>query len=606
MSVIVSFLQFNARKAHRLNSLRNTNLIKIAFNLNEMKEVYILIYLILIQTSVSRENWNENNQVLQQISLATDPYQFIIFKTQNFTSDLILFPEHPSNVFQFPNFSSQLLSLKNSMHVSPIILFTDSLHDAKLLIDLLVEIITLQARPPTLIILFENHILNDIKKTLLYAWKNKILDFTILNVHSKTLPGNIFSYNPFNYKMSRHKFFKGLQVFPEKFQHVKNYPFKIGNKVNESLDGQAIEKLKNNVFRNLVLRLMNFKVVQLPLESELGIDFITYDQQYLWFVKTDANILGILVTPRDSLKNVQLISAELDCRPMVAILPISYRRVVNIPVKIAIYVFIVPGLITGLIKLMNVFGVKTEFDKPFVIMKIFLGQLSNLLMKETTNKIIFLTIIVVVWFAAEDMYTDILEIKIGQQEEKFTKFEDLVNSKLPIYSYYAKNYIFESYTRALVELKANLVQNSYKNDCIDVLKISRDRICVYFYKQAEVYVEKYRNTDGSPFLQIARPFFHCDNLYFQFEFASPYMKRFSEFKRIVQEHGLIHVEFLLNNYTDHVEVEKIDIKKKMKNKSAFQPVLFVLIIGYFFSTLAFIMERVTKRLKKICKYLFIR
>lgn len=173
--------------------------------------------------------------MIKQTFLIEKPYQLIFFLSDSVTRDI---SNEALNLSDISNFKLKLADtdilrssvMEISLHKSLIVTCINDLNQAKICINFLVKNIPVYPRPKCLIILYHDQKYNftcEIMNVLKYAWIHKILDFTVINLTEEK--NNIFFHylNPFDSKVIKIEFNDQVQVFPNKFKHMKNYPLNV-------------------------------------------------------------------------------------------------------------------------------------------------------------------------------------------------------------------------------------------------------------------------------------------------------------------------------------------------------------------------------------------
>lgn len=473
-------------------------------------------------------------------------------------------------------------------------LFTNDLNDPKLLIDLIVHLIPFKTRPKCLIV-FSNQntsLKKEINNVLKYAWLNKILDFTIIKEDDDHEILRIYNYNPFNETFNDKEFKNEVKIFPNKFKDVKNYTMKIGfgenmNQYYIDPPGFLLALHQHQFLIRFVIEAMNFNLKFLEVEQEDKSEYIHEQKRHVWFEKTEANLIGDLVVVTDSLINLVVSHWGKECRAVVAVVPRLYKSKIKVPLGIFVVALVIPGIIFFFIKAMQVLKITNDFNGIFDIIHILMGQTVENFPRKIPGRIIFMTIVIFFVYTSNEFYSGILEISLGQEEIQFKSFEDLDKSELilktPIKDL---NYIYSKATSPVLkslEKKTSTVEN-----CVEELKKTKNHICIEWEYDTIFLLSESSHSDDSAYMKIVDPPIFCDDLFFRFEYASAFMKRFAEINQMIVESGIMKMEFRKNKlgWGHQVEVEKsIKEEKKILN-----PLLTILVSGYTLSTVMFIIE----------------
>lgn len=584
---------------------------------------FILILLFNHKTISTFSQPINQDLILQKIAPYSDSYQVINLISENISCSVrenIAF-EKSTPVFTFEidfwrkiekNCPLNSQSLINTLHLSLIYLYTDNLNDVRYLIDVLVECVPLYTRPKLLVLLSKNtsDLQSDYKNILEYAWMNKILDFTTLteNLKQNTSVNDSISvryYNPFETSLVEQEYVEEMEIFPNKLKNINNYPIKIAEgyqNLNETpkwlqRGGYGITSRQNQFLVNFVFKVSGFKLeyVEFPdkLNSSIKHHHIGDHEKELWFKKTSANVLGLLLPVKDGLKNVLLMSAEKDCRAAVAFVPIKYAPTLTVSSKICFYIFIIPTSILVLILSIRLLKISLDL-KVFCIIRLLFGQSITQRPQKSAGRIVFMTIIILFTFFMQDLYSDIVEINFGGKEIEFKSLEDLEKSPFKFYSILDLKFMYSSNTNpSLAKLeKKTILEIDFQAEflCAKVMNKSSNRGCIDWEWNEESFLDVSRNFKGAVTVKMAKPALFCDNLFYRFEPASPYIEKIHNINRWIIESALIRMEYIYNNLTMHSKNKKAISSREGNDSNKIFPLLLILIAGWIIALSAFMME----------------
>lgn len=562
---------------------------------------FVVMYLTVFIIKSVNSNFSFD-LILQKTISDINPYQvtffspdFIIHNQSKISSGI--FTEFPSlrlgsNVHR--KFLKNSTVLKNTLQTSLVIIHANDINFAEQVMDFLSETVPMYERPKFLCVLLNgnSNFQKSIKSLLVYAWEQKILDFTLVQPTSNDiLPPLMYHYNPFHHFIDSQLLNINTSMFPNKLRSINNYIIKVGrggeNLSGDNYEDQEAEWARQKLMVNFVLKNMGFKLQHVNhLDNP-----ILYDWHYnsLWFTNVSTNVIGGLVIPKESNEQIAAVFSGLECRSVLAVVPIIFVPKVIVPVKIFIYIFVVPGIVFCFIHFINHFSRRIQFFKIFHAVQIFLGQSPKFFSSTLIQKIIYVNIIVLFVMITNDLYSGIVEIKFDKEEVPFESLEDLDNSGMSLYSkdFYEGLNLFDSLddpVRKSLDSKVQLHPN-----CMEYMIQTRSHICIDWEYDIKAFIEKNRNLDGSAIMKIAKSKYHCDLMFIQFEPGSPYMRQFARVNRRIRESGLMQMEYISNGFVKRIKNIELNEKKDEKNLSE-QQILFILSIGYFFAVLTFIIE----------------
>lgn len=554
-----------------------------------------------------------SHSILKKAIRDSNPYQITFFTSdfvlKNFKRQIRISEEYPVLTLRWidlqgaeVNFLLNSTVLTRTLHASIIVIHTDNVTFARRVIDLLSRMVPYYERPKCLCMLLNKSESFDsliIKNTLRYAWEKKFLDFTIIKSNeSDNTYSSFYYFDPFHYSFQNQKLIDDSNIFPNKLRNINNYPIKVGrggvNLTGHNYQDQEAEWARQKVMVNFVLRNMGF---DLEIINYLD-DLVMYDWHYnsLWFTKANTNVIGGLVIAREFKNQVAVVFSELECRSVLAVVPIIFVPKVIIPVKILFYIFVVPGIVLLFICLINFFKPSHIFE-IFDAVKIFLGQPVSFVPRRFIQKVIHINIVLLFVLITNDLYSGIVEINFDKEEVSFNSLEDLDKSGMAIYTrdmYEGLNrFDLDDPLRKSLDSKIQLHPN-----CMKYMVETRNHICVDWEYDIKAFIEKNRNSDGSAIMKIAKSKYHCDPMFVQFEPGSPYMKRFTEVNRRIRESGMLIMEYISTGFVRKIENVELNKEKDERNLSE-QQLLFVLGIGYSIATAIFVIECLMKIFKKV-------
>lgn len=586
--------KFNPLKKRLFSRKGSFLYLMLKMNLNS-KQVYIKIILF-----VRLIGYTQLHKITQKIIQDVKPTQIVYFISEtamkNITKKNCFAQEVPVFMFKVDKkikksqSSLTTANIRKYIRQSLILIYTHNIDHTSLIIDLLKKLVPIKQRPKCFLILLSQKRSPEgvIKNNLKYAWKNKVLDFTIL--HDLL----IYYYDPFHNQMVEQTINDDAIIFPEKLLKLNNYPIKIGVRdidiPSKKREGQEVEWARHRLVIRFGLKMMGFDVQTIRTS---GHQF----NNTLVFSESKANIIAGLVVIRESKEKMAVITTDLPCRAVVAVVPVILVPKVVVPVKILLYVMVLPGIIICFILATSLMFETTQTWKIIHVVQMFLGQAVRFIPTTRTNQIVYVTICTLFVFITKDLYSVIVEINFGKEELSYDTYEDLDKSQMPIYSTSfipALNYL-GSNDPILMNLDGKI---KTQFDCLRQLMLNKNQICVDWKYEAEHFIKKNRNSDGSAIMKVALPKYHCDQMFFRFEPGSPYTKRFSKVNRRIRESEIIRMEFVRQGLVERIKDVQMGETKDEKNLSKDQ-ILFILVTGYSIATGIFLIELLIKSFRKV-------
>lgn len=593
-------------------------------------KIFLFIWLLLIRNVLEASDFQCNTKcVVQKAIEEVDSHQVVQFISENITknSDEIIFgfKSVPRILKVFnPSFETNDVSnldsllIKEILHTSLIIFHTNNFSGIKYFIDFLSKSPTIHARPKCLIILNDNNFISQIqlKHLLTYSWVKKFLDLSVVynpDVGSQLNSSiEILNFNPFFYKFSREEANRQSVIFPDKLRNTNKYPVSLLNvpflqfqRLVRDRQGQILISGSNNLVIEYVFKTMNFEVrytenlENLMFGADVASLIITY------FKTHDVSNMGFLVHGSTNLTASMAKSSEQSANNLVALVPVIRVRKVDFTVKIIIHIVIIHCVIQSFFYFASFLKINSEHIKSFDIIRIILSQPVNREPQKVSNRIIFLTITITFILIFRDFISESVKINFNQESVPFNSYEDLSKSKMPVYATLTYSIIMQT-TKDNNHLLDILKRKSLiddVNDCVKMQLKLRDVICIMFQYEAEIFVSKYRNSDGSAILKIAQPALLFEHFFYVFEEASPYADRFAKIARRINEADFLPITFLMNNLKilegdDYQESEDEEISVRLE-------AFFILCFGYIVAVLVFSVEFMIFNKNKFKKFVFI-
>lgn len=170
------------------------------------------------------------------------------------------------------------------------------------------------------------------------------------------------------------------------------------------------------------------------------------------------------------------------------------------------------------------------------------GQSARYDFRKISSKIMLLTILIIYTILSNDIYSIIVNSKYYKDELVIDNVADLAKSELPIYTSEPLKLVYSENSDKTYKNIDKKIKGT--DDCISKLVNSKNIICIVESVDAKIAVKKYRNPDGSPVMYIATTQ-NCDEFFYIFEPASPYMIRFTNIMRRVHASGIMRIAILL-------------------------------------------------------------
>lgn len=554
--------------------------------------LFVILFMIPKITTISLLS-----SILRKTVQNVNPYQITYF-----TSELVpeTHKENTQNLEEYPtlklassnlqrlNFLSNSTVLNRTLQISLIIIYANGVSFAKQVIDFISVTVPLYERPKCLCILPNESL--DYKKILLYSWENKILDFTVLRERE------MYYYDPFNNYFANHSVNPQTDLFPYKFQSMNNYLIKVG-RGEKNINGTTVVSSLIELDKQKLALYYGLRTMKLDLDHINVNDSQYYDwrNNRLWFSVMKTNVLGGLVNARESIMP-HVVSAELPCRAVYAIVPITFIPKTIFPINVLFYIIVVPGIMISFLLAARYFKITRESFEILDAVHMLMGQPMNFVPRTLINKINYLTITLLFVMISNNLYSSVVDLAFNKEEVEYESLDDLDRSGMLMYASSDEYKDLHSFHLDDPVTKRVDAKMGSKSDCLPELIKKRSYICIDWEYGLKRFIDTNRNTDGSAILKTAS--FQCDQMFVQFEPGSPYMKRFAVVNRRIRAAGLLEMANVLYGFIRRIEEIEVNEEKDKKNLSQRQ-ILYILTIGYSMATVAFFIELIMSKYKKI-------
>lgn len=378
-------------------------------------------------------------------------------------------------------------------------------------------------------------------------------------------------------------------IFPDKLNNMNNYSLRIPVynatpylSVWTESDEEIIVNGKGCcVYFEILARKINFNL-HFILEKEIGMDAINsaiekLENNTFTMLPLEGLVISMLYGRNITLGNF------VNSSKLVFIVPNTSN--IRLDFSLAKLIYIACFSLITLILIITVHFLKpaSTFLKGFQIFRILLC-ISTWQPRGFSERIIFFTIAVLSTIYSSDFFSTLIDMKFIRYEQRFDSFEDLINSKLSIYSNLEVNEYDTEEVKQLFSISKKLTSFM---DCIEKLVATNDVACMSGHWLALDLIESYTHMHGTSPLRISGLSFRYDFNAYSFEKASPFVEKFNLLHQRILEGGL-----LIKRNSEDIPIISLklqDITPGENNPSA-QFLLVIMFTGFCFSIVAFIYE----------------
>jgi hypothetical protein len=478
----------------------------------------------------------------------------------------------------------------------------ESFDSFKYMIDSFVKFEFYSSRPKFLIICFgDGNVYDDIYARILkYAWLNKFLDFSIIEILDNNSSQLLFHYNPFFEDFSKTIFGEGISLFPLKLNNVNKYPLKLlgcnyAPFMTFTKDTEVYGINVNHLYFPLVVlaaESMNFNIVYIHCKEGKGTLADSLQSAREHFLRHDVNIFLLPSPLTYEIPHSSRLAIEYLTGDFIAIVPIlSSPNFMNMA-YIGQFIFTIVLIITAVTCSIKIFQIKKIKFNFINIFQVLLGMSAYIVPKKSVERIFFLCVTIIAMSFSTDFYSQFVNMNVIQTTTEFNTYEDIVKSNLvPYINREAYNIVLSNYDDPFVEqIKAKT--KFLKNDsyCIEVLKKTRNITCIMYRVRAEFETRKYWNTTEKQIMKIAKPVFNQQLMAYSFEIGSPYISRLNELFRRHFECGLWLTWYNTREVRKTAEFAKSNSRVESENVGLANELISVLTFGYIFAFILCLVE----------------
>ena len=443
------------------------------------------------------------------------------------------------------------------------------------------------------------------KKILLYGWKEKYLDFTIIG-KPKGNNLKIMQYNPFTATFLAETYNSATILFPDKLNNMNGYPIKIPlinyppyieYTVSNIKPDSSLIKVKSwqhNILKTICEKL-NCTLDPDPVGSW---DELVGKRIFSALEKNIYNLFAV-----GSYRNRYIYNKKLLWG-----MHFEYEKLVFLAPKIAVSEFSIPNIfwplfcaavfVISFFFLAKVLKFPKRYWNLMSLYEVLLGHKIRLLTFSFLQKSIYIIIV----FSAIGITVEFLtptKIQIINKGS-LDSLEKIAISNIPIFGT-SKLYL-DWYIQKINKTEMNYtlhnrlpILKSPINRCVEDLLKLENAICITSNLPGDYYAKKYQDKDEKSMLEMIDLDIFGDFLSFPYESRSPFIEKFDIVMRRIIESGTR--KYWENFNYESRSSDSESLFAKIKDQLTLQRFIIILIFGYFISTLVFFSEIFS------CKYL---
>ncbi|XP_017794597.1 PREDICTED: uncharacterized protein LOC108576164 [Habropoda laboriosa] len=364
-------------------------------------------------------------------------------------------------------------------------------------------------------------------------WQRQVIDVMILEVSksdSHEIAIKVHQYNPFTNVYDRQPYKSSMQWFPNKMTNLYGYPLKVYiverlghiwmTKNSEGYpviyNGSDAKALK------VLARAMNFSIALVP----------NRDGNEIWALTLNSSIDIVIPMMPYFPEHINSTPAEtipLSSESWCAVTPITYKyEIVNLQPVTGIVINLIVVLIFWVVSILMKFSSNTW--KPIKIFALIISTSIPIRPKRTSEKIIFLNIVLVSALYSTNLYADLTTHSLEERTAvKYENFKQLDASGFtPVVLDVLMNLTFTSGDETFRALKRKAIGINNTVECVRYLEKHRNVTCFMELKEANTIMYNNRRK-GKEVIQVNK------NLCYAKPPTGYYLGKYAPYKNRIEE-----------------------------------------------------------------------
>lgn len=460
------------------------------------------------------------------------------------------------------------------------------------IIDQFVKMSPVPMRPKCLLVFWVEDFMHsdtELEQILHYAWSKNFMDFTVLIINRST--SSIFvSYDPFTKNYITQYLHEKSEIFPDKIRDTKQYPLNMpvfNTKPSlwfQTENGKIVE-IHGVAYKyvEIIINMLNFRpnfIVKNNFSVQLiGEILVELEENKIQMVPSPFLIDSFLFGKKIIIGNPVLESK------IAVIVPVIFKSRFNFTLEILLYIISLPTIIFFFYFSVKILKFEPKEWNILYIYRVLIGIPAEPPPK-LPQKIVFIFLAVLSVLYLNFFFSTLEEMKVVNYEKNFNTYQEIVDTKMQVYSAFNANVNDNVGVQKLLNNRAKIIDDE---DCVKKLISTRSVVCVLPYYGAKYQVRINLDVQKRPIMKLAKPSFHHQFVSFPYEKASPYAEKFDKIIQQVKESGIMNVQKLKEKMKLHVE----NLTSSVSNRDVFPEQLFIVLFAGFMSAIvAFLWELV--------------
>ena len=489
-------------------------------------------------------------------------------------------------ILKYPRSSASFIFLQN--HDSDT-LHLDRIHG---MLDKFIMIAPNAVRPKCLLILFSRNAMVDdgyLRNLLVKYWLLRFIDFTIIKLSYND--SVMFYYNPFMDTYHEERFESTSEIFPDKLTDLNYYPIKIA-----AFNYDPYIILHNNGLRVDISGTQSGYIKTMSEKLKFTLDIVDFSKPSIFDAFEDA--LKLLETNQAQIIALQsyagiylhghnaTIGRTADIGKYVLVTPILWVSKVNVSINTFIGLLLYPILIYSFFAVAIVLKLPLGSWRGIYIFQILMSSPLVRQPKDTYQKIVYLSLILISMTYSNDSFSRLLGIKITHEEEPFDTLEEVRRSGLLIFvPKLAYNEFFKNSDDLAVRSLMPQLRVMDPSKCLnDTLQYHRRQICVAALTYARYFITNSENRYKVKSMKIMGLMLYEGIAAFPYARGSVFTDIFDRTIQGIIESG---IPLLWDTYEGGYDVEK---PREDEENVLFIEIVLILLVGYSISAVTFLLE----------------
>ena len=488
-------------------------------------------------------------------------------------------------ILKYPRSSASFIFLQN--HDSDT-LHLDRIHG---MLDKFIMIAPNAVRPKCLLILFSRNAMVDdgyLRNLLVKYWSLRFIDFTIIKLSYND--SVMFYYNPFMDTYHEERFESTSEIFPDKLTDLNYYPIKIA-----AFNYDPYIILHKNGMRVDISGTQSGYIKIMSEKLKFTLDIVDVSKPSISDTFEDA--LKLLETNQAQIIALQsytgiylhghnaTIGRTTDIGKYVLVTPIWRVSKVNVSINTFMGLLLYPILIYCLFAIAIVLKLPLRSWRGIYLFQILMSSPLVRRPKDTYQRIVYLSLILISMIYSNDSFSRLLGIKITHEEEPFNTLEEVRRSGLPIFVPKLAYEFFKNSDDLAVRSLMPQLRVMDPSKCMnDTLQYHRRQICAATMTYARYMISSSEKLYKVKSMKIAGPLLYEGTAAFSYERGSVFTDIFDRTIQGIIESG---IPLLWDTYEGGYDVEK---PREDEENVLFIEIVLILLVGYSISAVTFLLE----------------